>query len=259
MEESRDRPRDTVTDCTYDGMATDTSGTIVMRTRRMALTPGHVAQVHRLLEDPGPDPTWTYHADEDYRGLVQGLVASHPGGPDTWLFAYGSLIWKPEVEHLEARSGLARGWHRSFCFRIERFRGTREQPGLMMSLDRGGQCRGMVFRLHPDGLEAQLDKLVRREITVKPPNNIPRWITVETEQGTVRAIAFVMNRRSRFYMGRLPPNDVAEVLAKACGHWGSCAEYLHNTVAHLDQHGIRDRNLWRLQAMVAERIQAQAP
>jgi cation transport protein ChaC len=48
------------------------------------------------------------------------------------------------------------------------------------------------------------------------------------------------------------------VLAKLCGHWGSCAEYLFNTVAHLEEHGIRDRNLWRLQALVAERIKPQA-
>ncbi|WP_343234579.1 gamma-glutamylcyclotransferase [Microvirga splendida] len=65
-----------------------------------------------------------------------------------------------------------------------------------------------------------------------------------------------MNRASRFYTGRLPPEQVAEVLATACGHWGSCAEYLHNTVAHLHEHGIRDRNLWRLQALVAERIKS---
>ena len=31
-----------------------------MRSLRMALTPEHVAQAHRVLEDPGPDPTWTY-------------------------------------------------------------------------------------------------------------------------------------------------------------------------------------------------------
>jgi ChaC-like protein len=86
-----------------------------MRSHRMALTPKHVAQVHRVLEDPGPDPTWTYHTDEDYDALVRGLLASHPGGPDTWLFAYGSLIWKPELDHVEVRRGTARGWHRSFC------------------------------------------------------------------------------------------------------------------------------------------------
>ncbi|WP_445500877.1 gamma-glutamylcyclotransferase [Microvirga sp. G4-2] len=88
-----------------------------------------------------------------------------------------------------------------------------------MSLDRGGQCRGVVFRLAPDNLGGQLGKLVRREMTVKPPNNLPRWIAVETAQGPLRAVAFVMNRASRFYTGRLPPEQVADVLATACGHW----------------------------------------
>jgi glutathione-specific gamma-glutamylcyclotransferase len=169
------------------------------------------------------------------------LVASHPGGPNTWLFAYGSLIWKPELDHAEVRRGTARGWHRSFCFRIERFRGTREQPGLMMSSDGGGQCRCVVFRLAPHNLEGQLGRLVRREMTVKLTNNIPRWITVETGQGPLCAVAFVMNRQSRFYTGRLPSEQVADVLAKACGHWGSCAEYLHNTV-----------RTWRSRASVIE-------
>ena len=60
----------------------------LMRTsQQMALAPDLVAQVYRVLDDPGPDPTWTYHADEDYDALVQSLLASHPGGPDTWLFA----------------------------------------------------------------------------------------------------------------------------------------------------------------------------
>jgi cation transport protein ChaC len=220
----------------------------------MALTPDLVARVHRVMEDPGPDPSLVYHADEDYEAAVRTLMATHSGGPDTWLFAYGSLIWRPEVEHVEARKGTARGWHRSFCFRVGRFRGTREEPGLMMSLDRGGQCQGMLFKLLPENLEAQLGKLVRREMTVKPPNNLPRWIIVETDQGPLRALAFVMNRQSQFYTGRLSPDVVADVVASACGHWGSCAEYLHNTVAHLDEHGIRDRNLWHLQELVAERI-----
>jgi glutathione-specific gamma-glutamylcyclotransferase len=106
--------------------------------RQMALTPDLVAQVHRVLDDPGPNPNWVYHSEEDYDAVVQTLLTSRPDGPDTWLFAYGSLIWKPEMEHVEIRKGTARGWHRSFCFRIMRFRGTTDQPGLMMSLDRGG-------------------------------------------------------------------------------------------------------------------------
>ena len=67
------------------------------------------------------------------------------------LFAYG-------VADLEARDrasapsvrAVARGWHRAFCLRTHRFRGTPDQPGLMMALDRGGQCRGVLYELPPE-------------------------------------------------------------------------------------------------------------
>jgi len=225
-----------------------------MRARQMALTPDLVALVHRSLEDPGPEPGLVYHTSEDYDAIVARMLASHPPGQDAWLFAYGSLIWKPEVEHIDARRGTAHGWHRSFCFRITRWRATRERPGLMMAMDRGGQCQGMLYRLPGHSLQAQLGKLFRREFTVKPANSMPRWIKVSTEEGPVTAIAFVMNRQAPAYVGRLAPKDVADVLARACGHWGSGAEYLHNTVMHLEENGIHDRNLWRLQELVAARI-----
>lgn len=228
-----------------------------MQARRMSLTPEMLALVHRAMEDSGPLAGLGYLTDEDYERMVDGLLAAHPDGEDAWLFAFGSLIWKPECEHLEERHATAHGWHRSFCFRIERYRGTVDCPGLMMSLERGGQCQGMLYRLRGGTLRSQLHKLCRRETTLKPPNTVPRWITVASGGATLRAIAFVMNRESRFYVGRLAPEEVAAILCKACGHWGSGAEYLFNTVQKLEQHGIRDRYLWTLQRLVAERIAAE--
>lgn len=220
----------------------------------MTLTPDLVARASRAVPDPGPEPHIVYQTDADYDEAVAGMLATRPQG-DLWLFAYGSLIWKPEVEHTAECMGRARGWHRSFCFRVTRFRGTREQPGLMMALDRGGECRGVLYRL-PDGdPSALLGRLFRREFTSKPANSMPRWITVEPEGGLpLKALAFVMNRESPVYTGRLAQEQLADILARACGHWGSGAEYLHNTVSHLAERGIRDRNLWRLQALVAERL-----
>lgn len=224
--------------------------------RPMALTPDLVAKAHRVITDEGPDPGLVYHNDADYAAVVADMLSSHEVGRPCWIFAYGSLIWKPEIPHVEEMRGIARGWHRSFCFRVTRFRATRDQPGLMMALDRGGQCGGMLYRL-PDGdLPGQIGKLFRREFTVKPPNCRPRWISVATDQGPLRAIAFVINRNARAYVGRLAPEEVADILAQSCGHWGSCAEYLHNTVSHLEAKGIHDRNLWHLQALVAQRIKA---
>jgi cation transport protein ChaC len=128
----------------------------------------------------------------------------------------------------------------------------------MMALDRGGQCRGVLYDLPNDNLEGQFGKLFRREFTYKPINSMPRWITVETPSGPTPALAFVMNRASPLYAGLQSLEAFADVLARACGHWGSGAEYLLNTVSHLEAKGIRDSNLWRLQRLVAERIERNA-
>jgi len=222
--------------------------------RKLALTPALVAHVHRVVEDPGPDPHLVYHNEEDYDAVVRGLLSFHISGHDLWLFAYGSLIWKPEVDFVEERMGTARGSHRSFRLKINRWRATKDQPGLMMVLDRGGQCRGVLYRISAATVEENLGKLVRREMSVKPASNTPRWITVQTDQGPVQALAFVIDRNGRTYSGKLSPEETADMLSKACGHWGSCAEYLHNTIVHLAERGIHDQNLWRLQELVAERI-----
>jgi cation transport protein ChaC len=227
--------------------------------RKLHLTKEHVAQVFRVIEDQGLAPGAQLHTAAEYDAWVERIIATHPDrASPTRLFAYGSLIWKPEIEHVGQKIGSARGWHRSFCLRISRFRGTLERPGLMMALDNGGQCRGVLFDLPRENLADQLGKLFRREFTYKPINSTPRWITVETEAGQVPALTFVMNRSSPLYAGRLPLDEVADVLAIACGHWGTGADYLLNTVASLEANGIRDGNLWRLQRLVAERIEANA-
>ena len=70
------------------------------------------------------------------------------------------------------------------------------------------------------------------------------------------AVTFAMNRKGPTYTADHSIEETADVLARACGHWGTGAEYLMHTVAHLEDLGIHDRYLWRLQEMVAARIEA---
>ena len=225
------------------------------RASKLVLTPEHIARIHRIVQDGGAPAGTQLQTDADYAAWVELMIRTNPSPASPLrLFAYGSLIWKPELVHAGERSCIAKGWHRAFCFRISRFRGTPDQPGLMMALDRGGQCAGVLFDLPSSNIEAQLDKLFRREFTAKPANSMPRWITVETASGRASALAFVMNRASPLYVGKLPLEEVAGALSRACGHWGTGAEYLLNTVSHLEAKGIHDRNLWKLQRLVAEII-----
>jgi glutathione-specific gamma-glutamylcyclotransferase len=221
--------------------------------RVMALTADLVDWVARPIEDAGPTPGMVYMTDEDYAAAVKNVLAQAPN-KDVWLFAYGSLLWKPACEHVEARMAAVLGWHRAFCFRVARFRGTREKPGLMLALDRGGKCKGMIFRLPADQVEASLETLFRREVMVIPPVNVSRWMTAETREGHLRVLGFVVNRDSPHYAGKLSEDEAADILATAAGHWGSCAEYLRETVFRLEELGIHDRSLWRIQERVADRI-----
>jgi len=72
----------------------------------------------------------------------------------------------------------------------------------------------------------------------------------------VRALTFCIDRLSGRYVSGLSEAEIADVLARATGTRGSMAEYLHATVDHLEQMGIHDPHLWRLQHLVAERIEA---
>jgi cation transport protein ChaC len=124
----------------------------------------------------------------------------------------------------------------------------------MMALDRGGCCHGVVYRLPDEDHAKQLGRLVRREMSIKQGANIPRWITVETSAGKLRALAITASPKGISYAGKLPLEQVARTLARAAGHWGSGANYLYQTVTKLEEFDIRDGNLWRLQQLVAHEI-----
>lgn len=224
----------------------------------MRLTEQHVKLVHRDIPDE-PMPEWaTKSTDEDHAATVARLSAENPDAGEIWFFAYGSLIWKPACEFDEVRTGVVRGWHRAFCLGWNnRFRGNDEHPGLMLALDRGGACKGALYRLPPQAIQANLKKLLEREMGWKPSPFPPRWVNVATTDGRViRALTFCIDRNSGRYVSGLTDAELADVLAHAVGSRGSMAEYLFATVAHLQQMGIHDPHLWALQELVAERIEA---
>lgn len=219
----------------------------------MVLTAELVARCERNEPDPGPDPRGRYFTDAEYEAAAAGLIAQAPPGP-LWVFAYGSLIWKPAIDTTEHRGAVAHGWHRSFCLRLTRWRGSPKQPGLMMGLKRGGRCKGMVYRIADHDRLNLLIRLLRREVGNDKHLTGVRWINVHTDDGKVRALTFWAEPVGLEGWVDLPLPQVAQVLARACGHIGSGAAYLFQTVSKLDELGIRDRNLWRLQQMVADEI-----
>ena len=221
--------------------------------RIMHLTPAHVARATRPAEDIATPSSFTRATDEDYAALVERLMVERPEGP-LHVFAYGSLIWKPTFEAAARRRAVARGWHRQFCIQTRGFRGTPEAPGLMMALMSGGRCAGLALEVGGGAERPVLEDLARREFPFVETMAYRRWLNLDTEGGPILALVFWAGPTGPNIRRSLALDVAAAQMARACGPRGSTAEYLHNTVRSLEEHGIRDRNLWRLQKLVAEEI-----
>lgn len=196
-------------------------------------------------------------SDDDVEAICEELLRHRPHDEDLYVFAYGSLLWHPAFEADREEHAVALGWHRAFRMRQTAWRGSPENPGLMMVLDRGGSCSGIAVSVTRDRRRAALTALIRREMSTRSTANQPRWISIDIGRRREIALAFCIDRRSEVYAGRQSEDTVADTLSRAIGPAGSCAEYLMRTVNSLADRKIRDRSLFRLQALVARRIAGQ--
>lgn len=219
----------------------------------MSLTADLVALCRRDVPEPAPDPDRVRFSDADFdRAAIE--VLAKLGDAPIWVFAYGSLLWKPATDLAEERRSTAFGWHRSFCIEMRSWRGCPEQPGLMLALRRGGSCTGMGQRLPGEDRHALMVKLLRREIGGPNGYAALRLIDLHTDDGPLRALCFYADPVDVADQTERPVEEVAAILARACGHAGSGAEYLFKTVAALQAAGIHDPHLWQLQHLVATEI-----
>jgi cation transport protein ChaC len=189
--------------------------------------------------------------DAERAAQVKAVLASAPRPGRIWVFAFGSLIWNPAFHFVERRTARIHGFHRRFCLWARAGRGSPERPGLMLSLEPGGSCTGVAYRIARHAAATELDVIWRREMFTMAYR--PVWTTAYTSEGMEPAIAFSANREHDRYVPGLGDGAVARYLATGAGPMGRCCDYLFDTVQHLRQLGIRDRWLESLEAKVKAR------
>ena len=167
-----------------------------------------------------------------------------------WVFGYGSLIWNPGFVYERAERAVLPGAHRRLCVFSHRHRGTPERPGLVFGLERGGSCVGMGFKIAPGDWPEVRQYLRDREQVTDVYRETLRSIRLESGE-RVTALVFLADPGHLQYAGRLALDDQHAIVRGASGLSGPNAEYVINTVRHLDTMGIADPQLSALATLLS--------
>lgn len=176
--------------------------------------------------------------------MLQQCRSQWGGDRDLWVFGYGSLLWRPELDFEERRPAQVFGWHRALKMWSKVNRGSPQTPGLVFGLLSGGSCRGMVFRLPREACSDGLATLWQREMVTGVYD--PRWLACRTPQGPVKALAFTLSRASPHHTGVLADEEYRRIFSTASGRFGTTRDYARQTYDELRRLGIEDRALARL-------------
>ncbi len=172
-------------------------------------------------------------------------------GEDLWVFAYGSLMWRPGFDFLERRHARLVGAHRALCVYSFVHRGTPEKPGLVLGLDRGGNCRGIAYRVAAEKRAEAIEYLrAREQVTMV---YLEAWRTVwldDDPQQSAHALCYVVNRGHRQYAGRLSLERQLHFVRQGHGRSGNNRDYVLAAVKEIQAQGYRDHQLH----LLAERL-----
>jgi glutathione-specific gamma-glutamylcyclotransferase len=150
---------------------------------------------------------------------------------DLWVFAYGSLMWRPDFSFVERIEARLIGAHRALCVYSFVHRGTAERPGLVLGLDRGGTCREQVTSVYREAMR-------------------PIWLRSQPEQ-RVPALCYTVDRGHPQYAGRLSLEQQLHHVRQGHGQSGANRDYVTATVAALEQLGYRETELHLLAQLLA--------
>lgn len=181
--------------------------------------------------------------------LLNETISQNSG--DLWVFAYGSLMWRPDFDVLERRHARLVGAHRALCVYSFVHRGTPEKPGLVLGLDRGGNCRGIAYRVAAEKRAATIDCLRAREQVTMVYREVTRpvWLDDDPRQ-RVPALCYVVDRSHEQYAGRLTLEQQLHHVRQGHGRSGNNRDYVLATVKEIERQGYRDRELH----LLAERL-----
>jgi cation transport protein ChaC len=144
----------------------------------------------------------------------------------TWIFGYGSLIWRPSFPFEERRVASIEGWARRFWQGSTDHRGVPGAPGRVVTLvgEACAVCRGVAYRI-ADGLRDEvLAHLDHREKGGYARHEVELHFDGAREPAF--GVVYVATDANPEYLGAAPFDTIAAQIRAASGPSGSNAEYV---------------------------------
>lgn len=174
----------------------------------------------------------------------------------SWVFGYGSLVWRPGFAFEERRPGWVSGWTRRFWQGSTDHRGVPGAPGRVVTLIRtpGHHCWGMAYRISDEVRHEVFEALDLREQGGYARH--PVAIHTQRQQGgtpaTLEGVVYLATRDNPCYLGDAPAADIARQIAASHGPSGSNREYLMRLAQALRDWGEDDPHVFELEGLVSE-------
>ncbi len=163
---------------------------------------------------------------------------------DIWIFGYGSLIWRPDFPHAEARPASIDGWARRFWQGSTDHRGVPGSPGRVVTLVEkpGSTCHGRAYRVGADARDAVIAGLDHREKGGYALRDVD--ILFEAGRAPVRGVVYIATPGNPNWLGRADMAEIAAQVAAAAGPSGSNAEYVLRLADAIRSMGAEDPHVF---------------
>ncbi len=164
----------------------------------------------------------------------------------SWLFGYGSLIWRPDFSFSQSLPASLPGWKRRFWQGSHDHRGTTRYPGRVVTLvqDKACSCGGLVFEIDEIEFESIFKRLDYRE-----KNGYKKILaTVELANGeSVNAVTYLADENNEAWLGPASKEKIVQQIATAQGPSGANSDYLLKLAQALRELNVTDEHVFELE------------
>jgi cation transport regulator ChaC len=148
-----------------------------------------------------------------------------------WIFAYGSLIFRPSFEFVERRRAFVTGWARRFWQGSPDHRGVPGAPGRVVTLvpQDGETCGGCAYRINEHELDGILAALDVREQAGFERKMLPMFDGVPSPGRAApfgEGMTWIAGASNEHFLGPLPEHEIAAFVRTRRGPSGPNSEYV---------------------------------